>query len=298
MPYLGEIFSITCALFWAVAVIQFRIAGLTISAWSLNLFKNSLAVVFFVPTLLLLYGVRWPALTTADAIMLVTSGVLGITIADTFYLKALNYLGPSRHAVVTCLYSPFVISLSFVFLGERFALLQGMGFLMILGGVFLVNYRKAKSEIRLRELEWGLFYGVLAELFMAAGIILTKKVVDDHSAVYVAGVRLFGGTAGMIIWTAATGAWSVTLGEFRKKDIPWGILLSGSFLGTYLSMIVWIAGFKYTLASVAAILNQVSVIFILVLAWIFLKERLTPRKILGSLLGVAGVVLMILAGGG
>lgn len=296
MPLLGETLSVTCALFWAVAVILFRVAGLTISAWSLNLFKNAVATLLFVPTLLILYGFSWPALTPTDFLMLIVSGVIGITIADTFYLKALNLLGPSRHAVVTCLYSPFVISLSFIFLGERFVILQGIGFFLILFGVFLVNYRKAKREIRLKELEWGLFYGVLAELLMAAGIILTKKVVDSHDATYVAAIRLFGGTVGMIIWTALTGTWLKTLSEFRKKDVPWTVLIIGSVFGTYLSMIIWIGGFKYTEASVAAILNQTSVIFILLLARFTLKEQLTRKKIIGSCLGIAGVIIMIAAG--
>ena len=56
----------------------------------------------------------------------------------------------------------------------------------------------------------------------------------------------------------------------------------------------WIVGFKYTSVSVASILNQTSVFFTLILAAIFLKERLSSLKIAGAVLGFLGVTLIIL----
>ncbi|MCH7814824.1 MAG: EamA family transporter, partial [Planctomycetes bacterium] len=47
--------------------------------------------------------------------------------------------------------------------------------------------------------------------------------------------------------------------------------------------------------SLAALLNQTSVIFALVLASVFLKERFTRRKLLAIVLGLAGVVLVVTA---
>ncbi|MBK8271304.1 MAG: DMT family transporter [Planctomycetes bacterium] len=72
----------------------------------------------------------------------------------------------------------------------------------------------------------------------------------------------------------------------------WRYLLPGSFLAAYLSMALWVAGFKYTSASVAAVLNQTSMIFAIILAAIFLHEKLTARK-LGAVCIAAGGVLMI-----
>ncbi len=294
--YWGEFLSVSCALMWAVAVILFRVAGLTISAWSLNLFKNTVGTALFLVTFLILYGVEWPEVPLSQLLILIFSGILGIAIADTFYLKALNLLGPSRHAILHCLFSPFVILLSFTFLGERMVMLQLGGFILILGGVFLVNLKKPRSEIRLKALEWGLLAGVGAEFLMAAGIVLTKPIVTEGSPVFVAGIRLFGGTGAMILWAGLRGSLRTNLDEFKSPDIPWKTLIVGSVLGTYLSMIVWIAGYKFVDASIAAILNQTSVIFIILLAALFLKEKVTPRRWIGTLMGVAGVILIVLAG--
>jgi drug/metabolite transporter (DMT)-like permease len=60
----------------------------------------------------------------------------------------------------------------------------------------------------------------------------------------------------------------------------------------YFALLFWIAGFKYTYASLAAILNQTSVIFALILASVFLKERFTRRKLAAVVLAFAGVAII------
>jgi DME family drug/metabolite transporter len=65
-------------------------------------------------------------------------------------------------------------------------------------------------------------------------------------------------------------------------------LLAGAFFGTFLSVIFWLAGYKYTLAGRAAIYNQLSTIFIIILASVFLNEYLTKRKWVAISLALVG----------
>jgi drug/metabolite transporter (DMT)-like permease len=58
-----------------------------------------------------------------------------------------------------------------------------------------------------------------------------------------------------------------------------------------------VGGFKYTAnAGVAAILNQTSVVFALLLATVVLREALTRRKLAAVVLALAGVVLIVFWG--
>ncbi len=66
-----------------------------------------------------------------------------------------------------------------------------------------------------------------------------------------------------------------------------------AFLGQFLAMLQWLAGYKHTLASVAAILNETASVFILVLAAIWLKEPLTRRAAIGVMLTLGGVSVML-----
>jgi len=53
-----------------------------------------------------------------------------------------------------------------------------------------------------------------------------------------------------------------------------------------------LAGYKYTLAGRAAIYNQLSTIFIIIMAAIFLKEAMTRRKWLAVTCALSGALLV------
>ena len=71
-------------------------------------------------------------------------------------------------------------------------------------------------------------------------------------------------------------------------------MLPMAFFGPFLATICWVAGFKFTTAGRAAIFNQMSTVFIIILAVLFLRERLTGHKVVGVILAVSGAVLMAL----
>jgi drug/metabolite transporter (DMT)-like permease len=77
----------------------------------------------------------------------------------------------------------------------------------------------------------------------------------------------------------------------------WLPLVASSFFGGYLAFTAWMGGMKYTLASTAAALNQMSTIFIFTLGIIILKESVTQGKILALVLAAGGVVLITFTAG-
>jgi drug/metabolite transporter (DMT)-like permease len=60
-------------------------------------------------------------------------------------------------------------------------------------------------------------------------------------------------------------------------------------------MVFWLAGYKYAPASVVAILGETASIFILLLAWFWLKEPLGRRGLIGVGLTLSGVSFMLWA---
>ena len=75
----------------------------------------------------------------------------------------------------------------------------------------------------------------------------------------------------------------------------WPTVLAGTLVGTYLSLLLWMGGFKYTQASVAAALNQTATLFTFILAVWILREPVTRRALTGLALGLLGVIIMGLA---
>ncbi|MCK5835911.1 MAG: DMT family transporter [Desulfobacula sp.] len=78
-----------------------------------------------------------------------------------------------------------------------------------------------------------------------------------------------------------------------KFSKAWLIAFPASVSGNYLALLCWVGGMKYTTASRAAIFNQMSTIFIFILAAIFLKEKITVNKSIAILLALTGACLTI-----
>ncbi|MDP8289127.1 MAG: EamA family transporter, partial [Candidatus Electryonea clarkiae] len=117
IPYLGEILALSAAVVWSIAVILFKKAGETVHPLSLNLFKNTVGFVLLIPTILIVGKGSIQDISLYYYLLFIASGILGIGISDTLFFHSLNMLGASRSAVVDLLYSPFIISLSILWIG-------------------------------------------------------------------------------------------------------------------------------------------------------------------------------------
>jgi drug/metabolite transporter (DMT)-like permease len=287
---LGEILALASGLVWAVAVILFRVSGRRIHPVGLNLAKTVLALVVMVPTLLVLGEPLLPAVPVATTVLLLVSGVLGIAVSDTLFFHALNRLGASLTAIVDCFYSPFVIGLSFLLLGERLSLVQLIGAALVVSAVLTLSKEGKIEKLDRRDLLVGILYGVLAMFFVAFGIVMVKPILGEVSVFWATFVRLAGGSLALgvlIPFLKNRRAILAPLAERRN----WKALVPASFFGSYLSLVLWMGGMKYAKASVAAVLNQLNTIFIVIIAAIFLKERLTPWKIAAVILAFVGAYL-------
>ncbi len=288
--WLGEALALSSGFVWAVAIILFRILGRKIHPLSLNLFKTSLAFVFTLMTLFALGQPLFPEAAGRDTILLLLSGLIGITLSDTLFFHSLNKIGASLLAIVDCLYSPFVIGLSVIFLKERMTLLQIFGVILIISAILAVTRHKPVGPISRKDLIEGIGLGILAVFFIAVSIIIIKPVLGSVSLIWATTIRLFGAVVTLALF--------VPLHPKRKQILKplfewsnWKALIPASFCGSYLSLILWLGGMKYARVSIAAALNQLNAIFIVILAAIFLKERLTIRKAVAVALAFLGAYL-------
>jgi drug/metabolite transporter, DME family len=291
---MGEIFALTTAVVWAIAVILFKKSGENVHPLALNLFKNFLAMALFIPTIFIFGGELFRQASISDYSLLLLSGMMGISLADTFYFIALNSIGAGVMAIVACLYGPFIIALSMIFLGERLVMLQFVGVAFIIFAVIFATEIKDNSHLPRAKLIKGLFFGALGTFINAVGVVMIKPLLNTSPLIWVSTYRILGGIIGLLLIMIFMKDRAKILSTLKNRQ-SWGFTISGSFMGAYLSMFIWLAGMKYTLTSIAAALNQTSTIFIYILAIIFLKEKYGHRKALGVGLAMIGVLLVTYA---
>ena len=287
---LGEILALASGLAWAVAVVLFRVSGRSIHPVGLNLGKNVLGLALIAPTVLLLGEPLLPSVPISTTGLLLLSGVLGIAVSDTLFFHALNRLGASLTTIVDCFYSPFVIAFSFVLLGERLSLVQLGGAALVVSAILTVSKEGKLERIGRKDLALGIVYGILAMFFVALGIVMVKPVLGSVSIVWATLVRMAGGTAALALLVPVLRNRRSVLSPLLERR-NWKALVPAAFFGSYLSLILWTGGMKYAKASVAAVLNQLNTIFIVIIAAVFLKERLTGWKLAAVVLAFVGAYL-------
>jgi drug/metabolite transporter (DMT)-like permease len=289
--YAGHIWSLLNAVTIALAIILYRKSGESVDPIGLNLFKDSLAFILFIPTIYIFGDTLFRPAPWQDYAVLLASGALGIGLGDSLFFMSLNRLGAGRLAIVDCMYSPFTIGLAFIFLGESLTVLQIVGVTMIVSAVLAGALERTDSSAERRRTVWGFIWGILSMAAMATGIIMVKPILERSPLLWVTEVRLAAG-----IFVLLLVAW---IHPSRKTIIRsvlsthrWSYILPGSFIGAYLAMLFWLAGMKYAQASVAAALNQTSNIFIFVFAAWLLRERITLIRLVAITLGVGGAMLV------
>lgn len=291
MQYAGEAFSLGAAVVWAVAVIFLRRSGETTSPFALNLFRVGVSALLLLGVFVVSGESLLAAHPIEDYLWLALSGIVGIAVSDTLFHRCLNMVGAGINSIVDCLYSPFVAGLAFLMLGESLNVWQLFGMVLVIGGVVLTTRMVPPEGATHRDLVVGALWGVGAMATLALGIIWAKPVLERSSVLWATTFRQVASFVAMAPVAMAARNRREIWGVFRPRA-DWRFTVPGTILGSFLALLLWLAGMKYTQAGIAAVLNQTSIVIILILAAIFLHEPFTGRRWVAAGLALIGIVLV------
>jgi len=178
-------------------------------------------------------------------------------------------------------------------LGERLTAWQIVGAILIVSAVFAATFEKRNDAISRRSLIWGIIWGVAAMATVALSIVIIKPILGHLPILWSAQIRFLGGCLVLMVMVLLRPN-RMRILEFRRFAHGWKYMLVGSVLGSYGALIFWLAGMKYTQASIAAALNQTSILFVFIFAAVLLKEVINLQRAIGITLGAGGVVLVML----
>lgn len=293
----GQICAILTALTWAAALVLFKQSGQQVSPLALNLFKNTVGCLLLAASVLLLTLTGHEDLADLwdhpwqDFALLAASGIIGIAVADTIFFHALNRIGVGLVVIADCSYTPFSVLFAWLLLGERLSAIHYVGAVLIVAAVLTAARTKLPRGRSPADVAVGVALAVFAMGLMAFAIVVVKPVLEEMSVFSGALIRLVGGQVLLSLLALRGSRWRQCWQVFRPSAV-WRVALPGAVLGTYVSMLFWVAGFKYTHASVAAALNQTNVIFASILAAVFLSEAFGRRKLAALALATIGALLI------
>ena len=291
----GQIAYLAAALMWAAAVMVFRSSIASHGARTINLAKGLIASLLLALTAAALGS--WNTLAAAPSIdigLLAFSGLVGITLGDTALFAAVVRIGVHRSLLLQTL-APVFTALIAIPLGERLSSLQTLGGLVILGGVALVVAQRPMANgnplPRSDGTARGLAFGVLGAFGQGAGVVIAKAGMTVVPALPATLVRVAAATAGLLVLAAARRNLGALAAAFRDRAMLRQVV-PATFLGTYIAMLLMMAGIALAPASIAAVLLATSPVFSLILESVLERRLPSAVGVLGTLLAVAGVGLL------
>ncbi len=294
---LGEASALGTALMWACSSMIF--GGTRLSAWSINLAKNTVGATL---CLITLAGI---SLVTAQPLLqvsfeaqgwLILSGFIGLTIGDTFYFRSLQILGPRRSLVMATATPIFGAMLGWMILGEGVTAVTAVGIAITISGLAIVIMeRRANVEspgLYPGRIVLGVLAGIGGAFCQATGGAFSKIGMRDCTHLEATYYRLAIAVAFALVFTAARGRFgdwtrAVTKPETARRVAAAATL--GTFLGIWFSQIA----IKMTSLAVATTLMSASPLFAIPLVRYFHGHRVSKRAILGNLVAIAGIVLVV-----
>ena len=204
------------------------------------------------------------------------------------YFRALQLGDVNKVVPIDKSSTVLTILLAFLFLHESVNWLKGLCIALIAAGTWLMIEKKAQAgETKSRA--W-FIYAALSAVFAALTSILGKIGIEGVES-----------NLGTMIRTAVVlvMAWAMVLltgkaGKIRqtpKRELGF-ICLSG--LATGGSWLCYYKALQLGEACKVVPVDKLSVVFTLVLAFVFLHEKFTPKSLIGCVLIGAGTLLMVL----
>ena len=286
---LGSGFALGAAFLWAAATLLWDRLGREVSAVAMNLGKGAMALLFLAATLA---AIGLVPLARRTWLVLGLSGLCGITLGDTLFFLSLARLGPRRSLLLNALIPVAASLLAMAVLGERLTPRGWAGGLLTLGGVTWVMRERGPRSGDGGSWRAGIGYGLGSVLCCAVSVLLSKLGLAEAPPLQASCVRLLVGTGGLVVVLVLMGHPRAETAPLREGRL-FAVLAVASFLGTYLGIWFSLLALRYTTVTAQVILTTTSPLFVLPLAAVFLRERVSVRAVLGAAVAVGGVAVLM-----
>jgi drug/metabolite transporter (DMT)-like permease len=294
----GELAALGAALCWTGTAFCFQAAGRIIGSLTVNLLRLVLALGLLSLLAWAMRGQAWPGDAGAHAwVWLSISGLIGFALGDMCLFRAFVLLGARRSTLVMSLVPPITAFIGWVALGEVLGLLQITAIALTVTGVIVAVRERsavaAAAEHTPAELGKGVLLALGGALGQAAGLVLSKYGMGSYHALAATQIRVLAGIAGFAVVFTAVGWWP-RLWDARRSPRGLAFTAVGALLGPVTGVSLSLYAVQHTATGAAASIMALTPILVIPVAAMLYRERITARGVLGSLLAVAGVILLFL----
>lgn len=204
------------------------------------------------------------------------------------YFKALQLGDVNKVVPIDKSSTILTMILAFIFLNEKITINMVIGMIGIAIGTYLMIQKKEKAEKIVKRKAW-LIYALLSALFASLTSILGKVGIENVESNLGTAIR----TIVVLVM-----AWIIVFATKKQRDIKKidkrsliFLILSGVATGA--SWLCYYKALQDGLASILVPIDKLSILVTVLFAYIFLKEKLSKKSLLGLILIVVGTLLLL-----
>jgi len=259
---IGIFSAFGASLSWTYACSIWRTQTNIYKPIEINFLKNIIAFIIFSPVFLVLnYSAHFKYF-----MILILSGIIGIGLGDTFYLKSLNLIGTRKTLSIEAL-SPLIAAISgTLFINENLNINAWIGILVVTGSLFKIIRKKSylldkdsKLFISNNSLD-KYIYSFLSVLCAVIAALLSRFVLleSDLTPILTTEIRLFGSIIFLCLITKLNLKFFINNSSRKDKSNFILSVLMGTNIGIFLQQIVFQTlplGIGWTLLSTSPVIS-------------------------------------------
>lgn len=204
------------------------------------------------------------------------------------YFKALQLGDVNKVVPIDKSSTILTMILAFIFLNEKITINMVIGMIGIAIGTYLMIQKKEKSEKIVKRKAW-LIYALLSALFASLTSILGKVGIENVESNLGTAIRTI--VVLVMVWIIVFAAKKQR--DIKKIDKRSLIFLILSGVATGASWLCYYKALQDGLASIVVPIDKLSILVTVLFAYIFLKEKLSKKSLLGLILIVVGTLLLL-----
>ncbi|MDQ3048140.1 MAG: DMT family transporter [Bacteroidota bacterium] len=308
--YIGEIVAFATTLSWSIGIFPFTEAARRMGPNPVNHIRLVFAFIFLTILSLLFLPVSFQELFSSPLpehwIWFGLSGVIGLALGDYFGFTSFAILGPRTGSIFNTLSPTAALFAGYFLIGERINFIGICGILITIAGViWLTLSRSAKSQMKDHEhgkVNKGIIFGILSALCQGVGVVLANKgftykaETGDLPFFQATWIRMISAMVVIYLITIVRGKFmEVTKPVIENKNkgmlYVLGGTLFGPVIGVSLSMLA--ISLMENKPSVAQTIFSLVPVCVLPLSYLFYRERITLKSLLGALIAITGVTILI-----
>jgi len=271
--------------FWSCNVIVGRGLHEDVPPVAMTFFRWLLAILILAPFALPHVRRQWPIVRSSWRVLL-PLGVTGIGMHNMLAYIGLNYTTATNVVILNSFIPIMIMILAWVILRERLTPFQTLGVLLSLTGVLTILSRGALSTLIELRLNVGDLIVILAmAMWSLYTICLRWRPAALHPLALLFVLACIGGLAVLPLYVGEALFGRQTVWSWTSFAALCGVALFSSVL----AYIFWNRGVAEVGPSVAGLFVHLMPVFGVLLAWMFLGERLEAFHVFGIALILTGI---------